>query len=130
MFWLKRVFRQRRMEVEERFRRQKIIRQYNLAHFYGRESIGHFQAKGNGVLVLTADELYFLQALPKRAFSIPVDTITAVANPRSHLGKSNVAKLVRVDFSSDGKQDAIAWMVGDEVKAWTQAVADARKVAV
>ena len=63
IFWLKSVFRKRREEVENRFRRQKIIRQHSFAHFYGRESIGHFQARGNGVLVMTADEIHFLQAL-------------------------------------------------------------------
>ena len=130
IFWLKSVFRQRREEVEHRFRGEEIIRQHNFAHFYGRESIGHFQAKGNGVLVMTADELYFLKALPKPEFRIPINSITAVSNPRSHLGKTNVAKLLRVDFNSGGEKDAIAWMVGDEVEASTQAVEEARKVAV
>lgn len=126
LFWLKRVFRTRREEVEKRFQGQKIILQHNFAHFYGRESIGHFQIRGNGVLVMTAHELYFLLALPRREFKIPIHNITAVSNPRSHLGKSNICKLLRIDFSNGEKKDAIAWMVGRNVEAWTQAIEDAR----
>lgn len=128
LFWLKSVFRQRREEVKKRFRRINIIRQHNVAHFYGKESIGHVQARGNGVLVLTADELYFLQALPRREFVIPVGAITKVSNPRSHLGKSNMCKLLRVDFVIKRKEDAIAWNV-DDVDAWTKAVEEARGAA-
>ena len=86
IFWLKSVFRKRREEVEQRFRHRKIIRQHNFAHFYGREAIGHLQARGNGILVMTVTEIFFLQALPKREFHIPMDAITKVSNPRSHLG--------------------------------------------
>ena len=127
IFWLKSVFRKRRDEVEKRFQGKKIILQHNFAHFYGLESLGHFQAKGNGVLAMTKEELYFLKALPRREFKVPVKTITGISNPRSHLGKTNVAKLLRVDFIIDGRQDAIAWMVGGDVEKWTRAVQDARK---
>jgi hypothetical protein len=115
--------------VEERFRGQKIILQHNFADFYGLESIGHFQAKGNGVQVMTKDELYFRKALPRREFSIPIDSITAVSNPRSHQGKTNISRLLRVEFSGGGSMDAIAWMVGDDVEVWTRGVEDARKLA-
>lgn len=121
--WLKKIFRERREEVERLFRGKKILLQHNFAHFYGLESIGHFQLRGNGVLVLTADQLYFLKALPKQATVIPVDKITAVKNPRSHLGKSNITKLLRVEFTADnGEADAVAWMVGKDVDKWTEAV--------
>lgn len=125
LFWLKSVLKKRREEVARRFRRIKIIRQHNFAQFYGLESRGHAQARGNGVLVLTADELYFLQALPRREFIIPIDSITDVTNPRSHLGKSNMRKILRIDFAIKRKEDAIAWNV-DDVDAWTKAVEEAR----
>ncbi|MCW8929980.1 MAG: hypothetical protein OQL19_07075 [Gammaproteobacteria bacterium] len=125
--WLKKIFRERREEVEERFLGQKIIQQHNFAHFYGRESIGHFQIRGNGILIMTANELYFLKALPKREIRVPLKSISKVSNPRSHLGKTNIAKLLRIDFIDEGKPDAIAWMVGAEVEEWTQAVEEARK---
>ena len=113
LFWLKSVFRKRREEVARRFRRKTILRQHNLAQFFGRESLGHVQARGNGLLVLTGEELYFLQALPRREFVIPIESITEVSNPRSHLGKSNMCKLLRVDFVEKRKDDAIAWNVDD-----------------
>jgi len=86
------------------------------------------QARGNGVLVLSDEELYFLQALPRREFIIPLDSITEVSNPRSHLGKSNMCKILRVNFTAKRKEDAIAWNV-DDVEAWTNAVEDARAAA-
>lgn len=121
IFWLKMVFRERREEVAKRFRRKKILRQFNMANFYGLESLGHAQARGNGVLVLTDEELYFLKALPKRETVIPVSSITAVSNPRSHLGKSNLVKLLRVEFENAGKPDAVAFVV-DNIDAWTEEV--------
>ncbi len=123
ILWLKSVFRQRRNEVEKLFKGKNIILQHNFAHFYGLESLGHFQNRGNGVLVLTAKQLFFLKALPRREFSIPIESITAVKNPRSHLGKTNIAKLLRVEFTNEkGSSDAVAWMVGKDVEIWTEAV--------
>lgn len=121
--WLKILFKTRREEVEALFVGKEILMQHNFAHFYGLESIGHVQNRGNGVLVLTKDQLYFLKAMPRRELVIPVNAITAVKNPRSHLGKSNMVKLLRVEFNNDkGEMDAVAWMVGKDVDAWTSAV--------
>lgn len=78
---------------------------------------------------MTEKELYFLKALPKRQFRIPIKSITAVSNPRSHLGKTNVAKLLRVDFTKNGQKDATAWMLGNEVDDWTQTLEDIRQSA-
>ena len=128
IIWLKKLFRKRREEVESLFKGQKIILQHNFAHFYGLESIGHIQNRGNGVLVLTPDQLFFLKALPRRELLIPLESITAIKNPRSHLGKSNIAKLLRVEFTDEsGGKDAVAWMVGGDVKVWTEAVEHARR---
>jgi hypothetical protein len=127
IFWLKIIFRERREEVEKRFRQQRIILQHNFAHFYGLQSIGHFQIRGNGILVMTTNELYFLLALPRRELKIPINSILSVSNPRSHLGKSNLCKLLRVDFSSGGKKDAVAWMIGRDFEVWTKVIEDAWK---
>jgi len=125
VFWLKMVFRDRREEVAKRFRRKKILRQFDMANFYGLESLGRAQARGNGVLVLTQEELYFLKALPRRETVIPVSAITAVSNRRSHLGKSNLVKLLRVEFENSGKPDAVAFAV-DDIDAWTREVEQVR----
>ncbi len=124
--WLRSVFREMREEVKKRFRRKKILRRHNFAGFFGLESLGHSQVRGNGILVLGEDELYFAKALPRRETVIPLASITDVSNPRSHLGKSNVVKLLRVEFKIQSKQDAAAFAV-DDVEAWTAAVEDARE---
>ncbi len=121
--WLKALFKKRKEEVEALFSGKTILMQHNFAHFYGLESIGFIQNRGNGVLVLTPDELYFLKAMPRRELKIPLKSITGLSNPRSHLGKSNMSKLLRVEFrNAQGAPDAVAWMVGGDVDAWTSAV--------
>ena len=129
ILWLKTLFRKRRDEVERLFTGRNIILQHNFTHFYGLESLGYFQIRGNGVLVLTSEQLYFLNALPRRELIIPIESITAIKNPRSHLGKSNIVKLLRVEFTTkSGSKDAVAWMVGRDVEAWTEAVERIRRV--
>jgi len=84
------------------------------ANFFGQESRGKSQVRGNGTLVLTETELYFEQLLPRREFHIPISRMQAVDTPRSHLGKSVGRRLLRVVFRNDsGDLDSIAWYVRD-----------------
>lgn len=83
----------------------------------GVESKGVTQVRGNGALVLTADELHWFQLIPAREIRIPRSTITAVGTVRSHLGKSYGRDLLHVAYEVDGHPDSIAWYVTD-LDAW------------
>jgi hypothetical protein len=92
----------------------------------GLESRGRGQVRGNGLLVLTADELRFEQLVPRRESRIPLADVTAVETTRSWLGKSVGAKLLFVRWRSpDGSEDAMAWRVRD-LDAWLAALAAER----
>lgn len=99
--------------IRRKFAGKLIVRESIGANFFGRASLGMGQIRGNGVLVLTPGELFFLMFVPRRELTIPLDTITAVSTPRSHLGKTVVMKLLRVDFASETGEDAAAWSVQD-----------------
>lgn len=112
------VRRKLREDVRKRFAGQTIVRESFGANFFGQQSRGPGQIRGNGALVLTPTELYFLMFAPRRETSIPLEAVISVSTPRSHLGKTCVAKLLRIDYRANDGDDAVAWAVHD-LDGWT-----------
>jgi hypothetical protein len=84
----------------------------------GLESRGVFQARGNGALVLTPDEVGWFQYIPERnSLRIPRASIARVDTVKSHLGKTYGRDLLRVTFTNNGQPDSMAWVVTD-LDAW------------
>ena len=84
----------------------------------GLESRGVLQGRGNGALVLTANELGWFRFVPERSdLRIPRESITKVDTVMTHLGKTYGRDLLRVTFMNDGKPDSMAWYVTD-LGAW------------
>lgn len=82
------------------------------ANFFGQESLGSWKIRGNGVLLLTKNELFFEMWKPRKQIAIPIDSISQIENPRSFLGKSVFKPLLKVIFENkDAKIDSIAWYV-------------------
>jgi hypothetical protein len=101
-------------------------RRIESALFFGQKSRGAAQLRGNGTLVLEPSALVFKQWVVDRVFRIPYASILAIETPRSFLGKSQVVKLLCVEFRDDaGAEDAIAWRVHD-LEGWIQAIEEAR----
>jgi hypothetical protein len=93
---------------------EQIILKDLAAVTLGLESRGVLQGRGNGALVLTADELTWFRFVPESTdLRIPRQHITKVDTARSHLGKSYGRDLLRVTFTNDGKPDSMAWYVPD-----------------
>jgi hypothetical protein len=93
------------------------------ARFYGVESRGALQLRGNGCLAATPGELLFVQWVPRRELSIARGQVLAVETAPSHLGKTRFRPLLRVRFmDSSGEHDAVAWEVRD-LDAWLAALA-------
>ncbi|MBN2430159.1 MAG: hypothetical protein JXQ27_01730 [Acidobacteria bacterium] len=99
--------------IQERFAGKGIRRLSLGANFFGQQSRGRGQIRGNGALVLTEDKLCFLLAAPRREYVIPLQQITGVSLPKSHLGKTILRPLLRVDFITVHGPDAIAWALAD-----------------
>ena len=105
----------RTAEVMAKFKDKKVYGVCSSASFFGVESKGMGQVRGNGVLVLAEGELYFEMWTPKRSLKVPFSTFQAVELVRSHLGKARAGvKLVKLSFTSDqGAPDSAAWQMSN-----------------
>jgi len=103
----------------------EVLMQDLCANSFGQESLGVWQIRGNGGLVLTGKELHFYLFLPKRDLLIPLDTITEITFTKCHLGKATIYDLLKVRFVVDGKSDSIAWYVSDP-HAWKDRIEEAK----
>lgn len=84
------------------------------ANFFGLETRGVTQIRGNGCLALDGAVLVFVQWVPRRTLRISRDRIASVEQASSHLGKTSGMPLLRVRFKNDsGKADTVAWAVQD-----------------
>ncbi|TFG03769.1 MAG: hypothetical protein EU542_00935 [Promethearchaeota archaeon] len=114
------LFKKRTREIKQKFAGNDILLTSRGANFFGQESKGLGQIRGNGVLLLTNKELYFGMWTPKKDLKIPIVAIKSIENPKSFLGKSVLRKLLKINFINDGDDlDAAAWYVKDLV-SWTQ----------
>ena len=91
------------------FNKEEIIGATTKANFFGIKSKGARQIRGNGAIVLTKDQLFFVRALPFAEYTIPIDKITGVSLPKSFRGKTVFKELLCVHYKRDGQEDAIAW---------------------
>ena len=108
------LFKKRTREIEENFVGKNILITSRGANFFGQESKGLGQVRGNGILLLTDKELFFGMWTPKKELKIPIISIKSVENPKSFLSKSVFRKLLKVTFENDlGDIDAAAWYVKD-----------------
>jgi hypothetical protein len=118
----RRLERRRGLEVLAGFRGREVLGMTSNANFFGRESLGGGQLRGNGVLVLTPETLYFEMWAPRRAHEIPVAAIRAVELRKSHLGKTRFRPLLHVTFTDEGgREDSSAWLLRD-VETWRAAL--------
>ncbi len=95
--------------IREHFDKTEILKSTVSANYFGRQSLGGRQVKGNGALVLTKDTLYFKRAVPHLEIIIPLTSILEISMPRSFNGRSVGGKLLCVEYKKEQEQDAIAW---------------------
>ncbi len=68
--------------------------------------------RGNGVLVLTPNKLWFSRFIKRDDITIPINTIQEVRLVDSHLGKRILGrKLIYVQFQTSGVKDSVACLV-------------------
>lgn len=107
--------------IEHDLRGKPAQRIDDMANFFGLQSVGAVQARGNGCLALGEDALLFAQWVPQRDVRIPLHDVIEVDQADSHLGKSTFRKLLRVRWKVDGREETAAWFVRD-VDGWTTAL--------
>ncbi|MFC1646433.1 hypothetical protein ACFL2Y_04575 [Candidatus Omnitrophota bacterium] len=119
---LKNIQAKRAEEVLDKYKDKKILRVSSNANYFGQESKGVTQIRGNGVLLLTQEELCFEMWAPKRELRIPVSSISGVESTQSHLSKSILTPLLKVVFKNEsGQTDSAAWLVNN-LDNWKESI--------
>lgn len=88
-----------------------ILMQDHRANFFGIESKGVLQVRGNGALVLTETALEFFMLVPSTRITVPLEEVTRVGLVKSHLGKTIFRDLLKVWFRRGDELDSIVWYV-------------------
>lgn len=118
------LFKKRIKEIFEQFKGTNVVISAQNVNYFGQESKGLGQVRGNGSLILTDYELYYEMWAPKRILRIPRKNIQQVENPppKWHLKKTKSRPLLKVHFINDeGKEDSAAWIVPN-LDQWIQSV--------
>jgi len=114
------LFRKKSNKIVEKYAHLGIIVKCKGANFFGQESLGVRQVRGNGVLILTNDELIFEYWIPKRILRISVSKIHGLEQTKWHLKKTKGVNLLKVRFTNeDGNEDSGAWWVTD-IEDWSK----------
>lgn len=106
------MFKKRAEKAIAHFQDRKILLTDPFANYFGLQSRGMKQIRGNGILILTEKELFFELYIPKKELTIPIYQLKAVETTSSFLGKTKFKKLLKIIFHRPtGEKDAAAWLV-------------------
>jgi hypothetical protein len=109
---LKKIFKKRINEIYAKYKSEDVLITDDMVNFFGQESLGVWKVRGNGVLLLTKNELYFGMWKPKKELLIPVKSIVEISNPKSHMHRSRFKPLLKIVFKNEnGDSDSVAWLV-------------------
>ncbi len=122
---LKLLFSYTRKKLEnhilKKFDKNDILGATTDANFFGEQSKGAKQLRGNGALILTKDQLYFARAVPFKEYTIPLKSVSKVSLPNSFNGRSILSTLLCIQYKTGSESDAIAWAVKDP-GSWKKAI--------
>jgi len=119
---MKRWLNKRMTQVTSRFATKEIIMITNRSNLYGQTSKRYKQFRGNGILLLSKNDLFFELLVPRRELRIPINLITKVEKVKWFLSKSHGRPLMKVSFTNNsGFEDSVAWQIVD-LDQWIKAV--------
>ena len=108
-------------EIQWKFSPDEMVAATTRANFVGQKSCGLKQIRGNGALVLTKEKLYFLMAVPRREYDIPIHQIKSVKLQKSFLGKMVLCPILCVEYGDGEDTDVLGWIVPDWER-WKQGI--------
>ena len=110
----RKLFKKSIEETLAKFSHENLVHVEDAANFFGQESKGSKQIRGNGVLILTKKEIFFQMWTPRKTLRIPLESIKKIETPKSFLHKSRFKPLLKVSYLNEmGEIDAAAWLVVD-----------------
>ena len=114
MLW--KIFSKRIEEFMQKYSKRGVWMKGD-ANFFGIESHGVMQVRGNGILLLTETDLVFGMFRPTRDFLIPLARIEKIELAESHLTKTVFQPLLKVYFTNEeGDADSVAWWVANPIE--------------
>ena len=124
LYFLKNIVRKRVKSLLKRFQNQNIIEYERFANCLGIESKGLTQIRGNGVLILSEEFIFFQMLIPKNEILIPVKDIRRTEVAFSHFGKTKGRKLLKIIYTNkEGRKDSIAFVVNN-LDIWMEKLKD------
>ncbi|MEM7538788.1 MAG: hypothetical protein AAF639_41900 [Chloroflexota bacterium] len=114
-----------KIQLAQRYRKSDIVLNTQ-ANCFGVQSAGLFQVRGNGIIVLTKDELYF-NGISGLELIIPRRDILAVSRANSHLTRTVFRPLLHVRYRTPFGEDAVAWIVPDSAQ-WMSALRQSTEI--
>ncbi|CAM4492542.1 hypothetical protein [Paenibacillus tarimensis] len=110
------IFLYRLISLKKKYKQEENLLVDYLSNFYGVSSKGMRQIRGNGILLLSRNDLVFEMYIPRKKYTIPLDTINEISKVNGHLGKVGF-NLLKVKFKSENHCEEAAWAVND-VDEW------------
>lgn len=108
---LSRVSRTQLAQAREQFPQALAVLNANFAGLTADPSV---RLRGNGILVITREELYFKQWVTNREFHVPIAAIQSVELGQSFMGRWTLTPILKVNFTGEsGQAAAIGWSVRD-----------------
>jgi len=115
---IRKLLKNRSAGIVRKFEGREILFSSPGASYFGRESAGLWQLRGNGDLIISPDQLYFEMWFPKRILVIPLSSIESVETPKSFKGRTMFRPLLKITFRDQmGRRDSVAWYVKNLEKA-------------
>ena len=112
--YLNKLERQKSSKLYNEYKDEKIKEFDSKANFMGRKSAGYKQIRGNGVLLLTEEEIVFERWFPEKRIVIPINSVQNTEIVNSFLGKSKSKSILKIDFrDKEGNSDSCGWIVED-----------------
>ncbi|PZD97232.1 hypothetical protein DNH61_03595 [Paenibacillus sambharensis] len=110
------IFLYRIISLKKNYKQEEKLLVDYLSNFYGVSSKGMRQIRGNGILLLSRNNLIFEMYIPRKKYTISLDTISEISKVNGHLGKVGF-NLLKVKFKSENYCEEAAWAVND-VDEW------------
>lgn len=107
-------------KVTDRFGKSYIRMISSNTNYFGQASKGAMQVRGNGVLAITGEELYFEKWSSEDCLLVPVGNIITIEEVKTFLGKTKFRPLVKISYiTEEGNLDSSAWLIKDS-KSWIE----------
>jgi len=101
----------------KQFATEEILFIDNGANLFGIDTLNSLQLRGNGLLIITEDSLFFRLFFPKKEIKIEMKRVFNIEFIKSFKGKSILRLLTKIDYNNnEGSIDSIVLYIKEKKK--------------